>query len=577
MFQPIWIGLITFVLYIFAYHSYGKFLSRKLFFINPKNPVPSHTNFDGKDFVPSTKQVMFGHHFTSIAGTGPIVGPAIGIIWGWVPALIWVVVGSIFMGAVHDFGALVVSLRNQGRSLADITGDLIHKRARTCFFIIVFLALWIVIAIFGLVIALIFAQFPTAVIAVWLEIPIAILFGKWLARSQNHFLFKTIVSVALLYGCVYLGILFPVTLPSFSFLPATGLWTIILLIYAFIASVLPVGLLLQPRDYLNAWQLYIAVAIIVAGMVVSGLTGQLNFVAPAVNLAVDSAPSMWPFLFITIACGAISGFHCLVCSGTSAKQLDSEADAQYVGYGSMLVEGALAVIVLIAVGAGIGMGYEHGGQLLTGSAAFNAHYASWQSSAGLGSKLTAVVIGCANMMSSIGVSTSLAIAIVGVFIASFAGTTLDSATRIQRYVISEFAKGMNWKRVSNKYSATAVAVLTGLLLAFSSGLNGKGALLLWPIFGAVNQLLGGLALIVISVYVAKKSSWVIVTLIPCMCVLGVTIWASVLNQITFLMSKNYLLSIINSVILVLACFIAIEAIKLLPIKLDFKRKRAVKL
>ena len=576
MIQPLIVALISFCLYIIAYHTYGRFIARKLFFINPKNPVPAHSKFDGKDFVPSSKQVMFGHHFTSIAGTGPIVGPAIGIIWGWVPALIWVLVGSIFMGAVHDFGALVVSLRHQGRSLADVTGDILDKRARHCFFIIVFLALWIVIAIFGLVIALIFAQFPSSVLAVWLEIPIAIMFGKWLAKSHKNVLFKTVVCVGLLYVCVYLGVLFPITLPSFSFLPATGLWTIILLIYAFIASILPVGLLLQPRDYLNAWQLYVALAIIVCGMVVAGLTGQLEFVAPAVNMSVESAPSMWPFLFITIACGAISGFHCLVCSGTSSKQLDSEKDAQYVGYGSMLVEGALAVIVLIAVGAGIGMAYEHNGQLLTGVAAFNAHYESWQSSAGLGSKLTAVVVGCANMMSTIGVSTSTAIAIVGVFIASFAGTTLDSATRIQRYIISEFALSMNWKKVANTYSATTIAVLTGLLLAFSSGLNGKGALLLWPIFGAVNQLLGGLALIVISVYVGKRSKLAILTVVPCICVLSMTIWASGLNQITFMSQKNYMLSCINSIILVLAFVITFEALKLVPFRQWLRKKEGLK-
>ena len=576
MIQPLLIACVSFILYFIAYHTYGKFIARKLFFIQAKNPVPSHSHYDGKDFVPSSKQMMFGHHFTSIAGTGPIVGPAIGIIWGWVPALIWVLVGSIFMGAVHDFGALVLSLRHEGRSLADITGDIIDRRARNCFFIIVCLALWIVIAIFGLVIALIFAQFPTSVLAVWLEIPIAIMFGKWLAKSQKGFLFKTIVSVVMLYLCVYLGILFPITLPSFSFLPATGLWTIILLIYAFIASTLPVGLLLQPRDYLNAWQLYVALAIIVAGMIMSGLTGQLEFVAPAINVSLDSAPSMWPFLFITIACGAISGFHSLVCSGTSSKQLNSEVDAQYVGYGSMLVEGALAIVILIAVGAGIGMAYEQNGQLLTGVAAFNAHYESWQSSAGLGSKLTAVVVGCANMMNTIGLSTELAIAIVGVFIASFAGTTLDSATRIQRYVISEFAESMKWERLTNKYSATAVAVLTGLLLAFSSGLNGKGALLLWPIFGAVNQLLGGLALIVVSVYVARNSKWVMLTVIPCICVLAVTIWASILNQIQFMQSKNYILSCINSIILALAIIITYEAIKLVTFKKKNFSKRALK-
>ncbi len=561
MTQPLLMMLLTFFLFIVAYNTYGRYLAKRIFKINPKADVPSKTCYDGKDFVPSSRQVMFGHHFTSIAGTGPIVGPAIGVIWGWLPAMIWVVLGSIFMGAVHDFAALVISMRHEGRSLSDIAGDIIHPRVRFFFFIIVFIALWIVIAIFGLVIALIFAQFPMSVMAVWVEIPIAIAFGMWLKRSKGKVLMKTIVAVVLLYLFVGLGIAFPISLPAIGMIPATGVWTVILLVYAFFASVMPVSLLLQPRDYLNAWQLYVALGLIIVGAMLTGVTDQLHFAAPALSLSAEGAPSLWPFLFITIACGALSGFHCLVCSGTSAKQIESEADAQCIGYGSMVLEGALAIVVIIAVSAGIGIAYPDGDFVLTGSAAFQAHYSSWQASAGLGSKLAAVVIGCANMMASLGLPFVLCKAIVGVFIASFAGTTLDSATRVQRYVIQELATQTKFGPLKNKWGATAFAVISAALLAFSSGMSGKGALSLWPLFGAVNQLLGGLALCVATVYLLKRVGVKsLVTGIPAIIVLIITCWAAFLNHLHFVSQGSGLLVLINAIIFSLACWIIVETI-----------------
>ena len=558
------------------YHVYGTFIAKKIVKIDPQAPVPAHAQYDGKDYVPSSKQVMFGHHFTSIAGTGPIVGPAIGIIWGWIPACLWVLCGSVFMGAVHDFGALIISMRHQGRSLSDIAGDYMSPRVRFCFFIIVLLALWIVIAIFGLIIALIFAKFPSSVLAVWLEIPLAIAFGFWIKRSNLPFWLKTLVSTILLYTCIYIGILVPIELPGLFGLPATGLWTLILLAYAFIASILPVSLLLQPRDYLNAWQLYVALALIVGGIIVCSILGELNFVAPAINTNPTGAPSMWPFLFITIACGALSGFHCLICSGTSAKQINSEADAQYVGYGSMLMEAGLALVVIIAVGAGLGLAYHSGSDTLFGTQAFQAHYGSWQASAGLGSKLSAVVIGCSNMMARLNIPIEFGIAIVGVFIASFAGTTLDSATRVQRYIISECGVYLKKSWIQHKYGATAISVISAALLAFSSGMNGKGALELWPLFGAVNQLLGGLALLVITVYLSKRAKYaIVVTGIPCLTVLAITLWATIINQRQFWVNDQWLLLIVNSIIISLAITICIEGVTVLTQLLVKKRQKVM--
>ncbi|RAP30328.1 carbon starvation protein A [Candidatus Marinamargulisbacteria bacterium SCGC AG-414-C22] len=561
MTEPLIIAIVAFVGYMVAYHTYGKFIANKIFKINPAQQVPAKQYADGQDFVASDRQVMFGHHFTSIAGTGPIVGPAIGVIWGWLPALLWVFFGAIFMGAVHDFSALIISMRHEGKSISTIAGKLVNQRVRLLFFCIVFLALLIVIAIFGLIIALIFARFPSSVIAVWAEIPIAILFGIWALKSKQRVIVKTIIAVGLLYGCVWLGYMYPILVPNLDSIPATGIWTVILLIYAYFASILPVNWLLQPRDYLNAWQLYVSLALIILGLVMTAFMDQLHFAAPMVELSPVGAPPIMPFLFITIACGALSGFHCLICSGTSAKQIATEADTQFIGFGSMLMEGALAVVVIIAVTAGIGIAYPTAGGLLTGSEAFQLHYASWQASAGLGSKLTAVVVGMANMMQSIGIPVGIGTAIVGVFIASFAGTTLDSATRVQRYVIAELSDLINLKQLSNKWIATAIAVVSAACLAFGAGVSGKGALMLWPMFGAINQLLGGLALLVATVYLKKRVGWwALLTAIPCGIVMIITLWASFYNQLHFFETQNIMLQVLNGLILCMACIITIETV-----------------
>jgi len=271
---------------------------------------------------------------------------------------------------------------------------------------------------------------------------------------------------------------------------------------------------------------------------------------------------MWPFLFITIACGAISGFHSLVASGTSAKQVKSENDSLFVGYGAMLVEGSLATLVIIAVAAGIGMGYQAAdGQTLFGVQAWNNHYASWTAAQGLGSKIDAFVIGAANMISTLGVPHSLAIVIMGVFIASFAGTTLDTATRIQRYVISELAEDLHIYVLKNRYMATGFAVGSAALLAFASGADGKGALTLWPMFGAVNQTLAALALIVITLYLKSKGGvkWLIAG-VPALFMAVMTLWASLLNQVSFVDKNNLLLIMVNGVIVFIVLWIMVEGV-----------------
>ena len=573
------IVVITFVGYVIAYHTYGRFLARKIFRLNDDAPVPSRELEDGIDYVPTRKGIIFGHHYTSIAGTGPIVGPAIGIIWGWLPALVWVFVGSIVMGAVHDFGALVMSLRNEGKSMAEITNRFISPQAKTMFFLIVFLGLLIVIAIFGVVIASVFAIYPGSVFPVWCQIPIAVLLGMAIYKWKGNVALSTAVAVAAMYTTVILGHYWQIRIPdnAVPHLPATGVWTIVLLIYAYIASAIPVTVLLQPRDYINAWQLFIAMGLLVAGVVGATVTSGLSMAAPAFNPAPAGAPPIWPFLFVTIACGAISGFHCLVASGTTSKQVRREGDALFVGYGSMLLEGALAILVIVAVAAGIGMAYEAkvGGQLvqLTGANAWDQHYSSWGAAQGLGSKMGAVVIGAANLLGTLGIPAQIGVVIMGVFIASFAGTTLDTATRIQRYVVAELASDLKLPALSNRWVATGVAVVTAGALAFATGADGKGALTLWPMFGAVNQLLAALALMIATVYLKRKGSWgMYLTLAPCLFMLSLTIWAMISNQMQFLTpkadgSRAWVLIVVNALTLLVA--VALVGVTL---RVFFKRR-----
>ena len=631
------------IFYVIAYNTYGRWLARKIFRLDPDARTPAEALRDNIDFVPSMKQVVFGHHFTSIAGTGPIVGPAIAVIWGWLPALVWVLIGSVFMGAVHDFGALVMSLRNRGFSIGLLTGFVIGRRARVLFLAIVFFALWIVLAIFGLVIASIFAIYPQSVLPVWLQLPIAVALGVHIARARSFrsILIASCVAVVLMYATIALGSVAPVSIGKFMGRPATFWWSILLFIYAFVASVLPVQVLLQPRDFINSYQLFIAMGMLMLGIFVA----HPPMVAPPVQMefvGADSHPFL-PFLFITVACGAISGFHSLVGSGTTSKQLARETDALPVGYGSMLLEGLLAVLVILAICGGLGMRYEcrfrlPGSRLakltapqralairsakglekptrahkrtqpapparpgplsglpkgisgplsamrgfrernpaapaaiarteagdhifsarLLGREAWREHYRSWDAAGGLGPKLRAFVDGAANLMTSYGVPLALGLAIMGVFVASFAGTTLDTATRLQRYVVSELGSAAGIGFLENRYVATAVAVITAAVLALWDGM-GAGAMILWPLFGALNQLLASLCLLVLSIYLYRHKKPTFIVALPFAFMLVITAWAMTINLRVFLARGQWALLTITVIVLVLQFWMVIEA------------------
>ena len=554
------IALLCFVGYIVAYHTYGRFLSKRIFKVDEALECPSCKLRDDTDYVPTKKEVLFGHHFTSIAGLGPIVGPAIAIIWGWVPAILWVFFGSILMGAVHDFGSLMVSIRNKGRSVGDVASSLISTRVRTLFLLIIFFELLIIIAVFALIIGILFNMYPASVIPVWFEVPIAVALGYLIYKKGMGHTGLGIAAVILMYITVVIGAYVPLKMPELFGLNPIVLWVVIMLVYAFIASTLPVQTLLQPRDYINGHQLLVALALLCLGALVAHPT----FVAPAVNMSPAGAPPIFPFLFVVIACGAISGFHSLVSSGTSAKQCENERDCQFIGYGSMLTEAALSTLVIVAVGAGIGLGLTTAdGGLLTGPAAFTTHYANWSSAAGLGAKLGAFVQGSANLLESYGIPVEIALTIMGVFLVSFAATTLDSATRIQRYVIAELAEAYNIKPAATPIGATLIAVGTAALVCFNNGVGiaevKKGALSLWPLFGTVNQLMAAMALLVVTVYLARKKIPTVFTAIPMVFMVAMTGWAMSLNLIDFFNKGNIMLFVIGLAVFLLEIWMIIES------------------
>lgn len=569
------IAVLSFVGFIVAYNTYGKWLARKIFGLDPEATVPSQELKDDVDYVPTKKEIIFGHHFTSIAGTGPIVGPAIAVFWGWLPALLWVVIGSVFIGAVHDFGALVVSLRNRGQSVGEVAGRMIGPRAKFLFLFVLFMGLTIVLAIFGLVIALIFSFYPESVLSVWVEIPLAVAIGIWIYRRGGNILIPSIIALGIMYIAMAVGAyLLPINLGEWLGIPLLGqtylnvvvIWTLVLFVYCFIASVLPVWTLLQPRDFINSHELVLALFLLVLGLAVAGFTGKADLFASAPAVAKDippDAPPIWPFLFITIACGAVSGFHCMVSSGTSSKQVASESDAQYVGYGAMLLEGGLAVVVIIACCAGIGMGifsrtpdttsaggYTFQPILKEGSTQQVVNQEAWRTRYAVGEKVTnpdgtttivgggwashklrekvsAFVDGGGNFLASLGIPLKMGIAIMAVLVASFAATTLDTATRLQRYVIFELAQTVNFKPLTNRYIATAFALILAAAVALlqGSGGPGSGGMTLWPLFGATNQLLAGLAFMVIVFYLVRRNKPIWFAFLPMIVMLLMPGWA----------------------------------------------------
>ena len=568
--------IVTFFGYLVAYHTYGKWLARKIFAISDVHRMPSEEFRDEKDFIPTKKTIVFGHHFTTVAGLGPIVGPALGIIWGWLPALIWIFFGAIFMGAVHDFSTLVISARHGGRTIGDLTNNIIGPGAMYSFQLIMQLLLFIVLSVFALIIATLFMLYPQAVLPIWLQIPIAMWLGHQVERGKNEII-SSIIALVLLYGTILLGVYFPVDLMKLGFIqgmaaqgsnPAdlvTVIWCILLFIYVFIASTMPVQRLLQPRDFINSNQLLVALILLVTGIILAHPV----ITAPAINPKAfaegNDVPNIMPILFIIIACGAISGFHSIASSGTTVKQVKRESDTLFIGYGAMLLEGFLAMLVLVAIAAGLGLGFEQNGILYTGREAFDHYYSSWSAAnSGIGAKLESFITGAANLLNYLGIPVKIGRPMIAVFIVSFANTTLDSATRMQRLSLQEIFRnrknGKVRKPVNNRYVATVFVVMLAATMTFLKP-GGKGALFLWPLFGSLNQLLAALGLAVVSVYLYKKRNKYLLAAVPMLFVLVMTVWSMIENIGEFFLKKDYILTTLSIIILILTLWLLVAGVQ----------------
>jgi carbon starvation protein len=518
--------------------------------LDPAFRTPAHEFTDGVDFVPTNKHVLFGHHFTSVAGAAPIVGPAIAVFWGWGPALAWIVLGTIFAAGVHDFGSLAVSVRHKARSIGTLAGDVINGRARMLFLAIIFFLLTLVNAVFAVVIGNLFVAQPGAVIPIVAEIPLAIFIGAYIYRTRSSALIPSIVGVIVLYALILVGNAFPVSLDGLA--DALGVeqtrnvWVVLLFVYTWIASRIPVWVLLQPRDYINSHQLFIALGVIGLGLIV----GMNQIQAPVVNDVPEGSPSFFPFLFITIACGAISGFHSLVASGTSSKQLDKEPDARYVGYMGAVGEGSLATGAVLATTAGVA----------ASQADWEALYPDFATASG--GAVGNFVNGVAQFAGNLGVPLDIAAVFAAVVVISFAATTMDTGVRLQRYVIQEIGELLHIRALARNLTiATTVAVVIPLVMALLPGGGEAGYTfgVLWQLFGTTNQLTAGLALSVIAVWVTHRARNPVAILVPLVFLLGMTTWALIINLTKFVDAGQWVLAPLDLIIFVLAVWLIAEA------------------
>ncbi len=536
------LAIIVLILYFLAYRYYSKFLANKIFRLSDDEVTPAHEKNDGMDFVPSNKHVLFGHHFASIAGAAPIIGPAIAVFWGWVPAIVWVVLGTIFMGAVHDFSALVISVREKGRSVGDLAGILINPRARTLFLLIVYFLIFFVIAVFAYAIASLFVAFPESVLPVNFQIIVAVIIGFLFYKKGVPILWPSILALISLYVMIWVGTIVPIEIPAIMGSQIVT-WIFLLLIYSFIASVLPVWTLLQPRDYINGHQLILGLGLLFIGLLVAHPEMQ----APAINHNAEGGVPLFPFIFVTIACGAISGFHGLVSSGTTSKQLNKMKDSRMIGYGGMLGEGALAMIATLAVAAGISR------------TDWLTHYETWDLAAKGG--ITNFVHGASTFLDALHIPTVFGDTLISVIVISFAATSLDTAARVQRLILGELGTAYEIKPLKNRYVGALLAVVPALLLALLAEAPGKGlgsgGFLLWPLFGATNQLVAGLTLLIATIYLWKTGRPVIYTLIPMVFLIVMTIAAMIWNFKAF--ADNPLLLIFSAIILALSVWLLFEA------------------
>ncbi|MDR9414697.1 MAG: carbon starvation protein A [Gracilimonas sp.] len=567
--QASWVAALSLFLFFIGYRYYSKFLAEKIYQLNPDYMTPAHEFKDDVDYVPANKFVLLGHHFTSIAGAAPIVGPAIAVYWGWLPAMLWVVIGTIFAAGVHDFGTMVLSVRHKGQSVGTLADKLVGHRAKLLFLFIILILVLMVNAVFAWVISNLFINFPATVLSIFIQIPLAIWIGVRAYRKSGNMVIPSIIVLFVMYFTAIIASYVPVLqidlvqyfggAENSVIFGLTGIemaffvWITILMIYVYFASTLPVWKLLQPRDLINAYQLLLGLGILYLGLFISNP----EITAPTTN-AEASDVSWFPLLFITIACGAISGFHGLVSSGTTAKQLDKETDARFVGYLGAIGEGSLALITIVAVVT-----------YFNSTGEFMDVYHSFSEAGAVG--LNIFVEGAAQLATGLLIPLEAAKTIIGVIVISFAATTLDTSVRLMRYILNELGEEYKIKPLTKVHTSTLIAVgASAALVLLPEGPRGlgSGGYLLWPLFGTSNQLLAGISLLLVTIWLKRKGRSILYTLIPMIFLMVMTLWAMV-EQVVFDWSgygpsdSNILLFVFGAIILGFTIWIILEAIAII--------------
>ncbi len=524
------------VVFIIAYKIYCGYLER-LWEIKHENKTPAYTKYDGIDYIPVKHWIiLFGHHFSSIAGAGPILGPVVaGVLWGWGPALLWIVFGSIFIGGVHDFSALVLSLRHQGETIGQVTKNILGERSKLIFSMFLWLSLILVIAVFAAVTAKTFVEESRIVIPSFSLIFVAMLFGVIVYRKNVNLILSTVFSLILVAIFLFAGKNIPVVIPGEN---PIRVWILILLLYSFFASVLPVNILLQPRDYLSSFILFFGLFFGFLGIIIS----HPEMSAPMFVSFNSAKGPLIPMMFVMIACGAISGFHSLVSSGTTSKQLPDEKFSKNIAYGGMITEGFLAVVVLLCVCAGL----YWNSSIQTLNYPFLMQKGNWIGTFATGyGRITGRIF-----------SEEIGKFIAMVMVNGFVLTTLDTATRITRYITAElFGVSFKIKFLKNRFISTGFVLSVALYLAFGAWEK------IWPVFGASNQLVAGLVLFVCSCFLMMKKKNSASSLLPAIIMLIITIAALLYQGFGFYKNSNLLLGNISFVLVVLAIFIIIEGIR----------------
>ncbi len=560
---PLLAAICCFAIYFVGYQVYARYLAVRIFRLSADRETPAHTLEDGVDYVPTNRFVLFGHHYASITGLAPMLGPAVAVIWGWLPAMLWVVFGAILIGCVHDFGALVVSVRARGQSIGKVAEGVIGPRAKFLFLALIFFGISLAMGVFVFIIAILFqagpdfdpndlsaskSSFPSAVLPSAAIMIIAMVMGWLLYRRSFPLARTTAVGFVAMLVFVWLGTVFPTLGLSVESWPDRGTWTWILLGYALLASILPVWSLLQARDFLNSLLLYLGLSATYLGFFLL----QPEFAAPRFDPSPPGAPPIFPFVFIVIACGAASGFHGLVSSGTTAKQLGRETDARFIAYGGMVGESLLGLLAVLACTAGV-----------SGSDVWHQTYHDWNSIAGEGTlavKLGAFIRGCALFLSSLGLDPNLAAGFIAVIVVSFALTTLDSATRLLRFNIAELAGSLGLGVLGGRFVASALAVAAIGFFAFYK-IDGQSAgLALWTLFGITNQLLAGLTLLTVSLYLKQRGRTFWFTALPAVFMLTSTAVAMVRKLQGFFRAEQTLLLVVGGALAAIGVWIVVESL-----------------